>query len=162
MFPDGLAEAGGGVINQPANVRRYGAQATGNERQDRGRVVYIERGEFAIASRCDEEAQANGESEENCVDGTNALHACALPCSGERYLRRGGLGPDERRPDVNLNSLPLGPEDDDEAVVLEVSIEARWGPAVPRFPPPTLGRRVSPIETDFDLALLAVNRGQGR
>jgi len=56
----------------------------------------------------------------------------------------------------------LRPADHHEAVVLEVSVGAWWGTAVSRFPPPVPGPPVSPIETDFNRALVAVDRGQGR
>jgi hypothetical protein len=46
-------------------------------------------------------------------------------------------------------------------VVLEVSIGARWGPAVEFVAHPGPGLPVSLIETDFDPVLIAVERGQG-
>jgi hypothetical protein len=55
----------------------------------------------------------------------------------------------------------LGPGDHQKAAVLEVRIGPRWGTAVPLFPPPALELPVSPIDTDFDLALMAVDRVQG-
>jgi len=89
VFSDGLAEASGGAVNQLADVRRYGVQAAGNQRKDRGRVAYIERRELVVTRRSDDEAEANGDREDNYCDESNALHVCALPCLGGRCLRRG-------------------------------------------------------------------------
>ena len=93
---------------------------------------------------------------------TNALHACALPCPGGRYLRRGRLELDERRPDVNPNRRALGPGDHDEAVVLEVSIGARWGPTVASVALPGPGLPLPAIEADLDTRLMGVHEGQLR
>jgi len=55
----------------------------------------------------------------------------------------------------------LVPGNHNKAVVLEVSFEARWGPAVLVFPAPAHELSVPLIETDFDLAIMGVDRGQG-
>lgn len=51
----------------------------------------------------------------------------------------------------------LGPGDHHKAMVLEVRIAAEGGTAVPLFPPPTPELAASLIETDFNLALRAVD-----
>ena len=55
----------------------------------------------------------------------------------------------------------LRPGGHDEAVILKISIEARWGPAGGCVTRPGPGQPVSPIKTDLDLALMAVGRHQG-
>ena len=55
----------------------------------------------------------------------------------------------------------LKPGNHDEAVVFEISIEARWGPAGGYVARPGPGQPVSLIETDLDSALMAIERHQG-
>jgi hypothetical protein len=55
----------------------------------------------------------------------------------------------------------LGPRDHHKAVVLEVSIAAEGGTAIPLLPRPAPELAASLIETDFNLALRAIdNRPQ--
>ena len=93
LVAEALAEPRGGgsdPIARPnvAYVGVDGVQATRNERQERG-WVGIEGRDLGVVRRCDEEAEATGEREDNYHDETNALHAGALPCHAARRLRRG-------------------------------------------------------------------------
>ena len=56
----------------------------------------------------------------------------------------------------------LGSGDDNEAVLLEVSISARWGPAVGSIPHPGSELPVPPIAEDLDPLVLRVEGGQPR
>jgi len=56
----------------------------------------------------------------------------------------------------------VGLGDDDKAVVLEVSIGARWGPTVASVALPGPGLSLSAIEADLDTRLMGVHEGQLR
>lgn len=82
---DALAEGGNGPIEkfahaQFAYLRAEGVQTLRHDRQDRGRVVEIERLQRVVRGR-DEDAQTAKDGKRNGADETNVSHAEPLPLS---------------------------------------------------------------------------------